>query len=105
MYVNGIAVTQDNSVPPIATAPGMDGMVAHNGFTPARIEEIRNQLLDPFDPAEIKWRVTATSSQQGRNGPVKSGQLVAYADQAAYNNRVNDTFRECGWTRTYDEQL
>ena len=69
MYVNGTAGTQDNSAPPIATAPGMDGMVAHIGFTPARIEEIRNQLLDPFDPAEIKWRVTATSSQQGQKWP------------------------------------
>ena len=25
MYVNGTAGTQDNSAPPIATAPGMDG--------------------------------------------------------------------------------
>jgi hypothetical protein len=38
MYVNGTAGTQDNSTPPIATAPGMDGKVAHIGFTPARIE-------------------------------------------------------------------
>ncbi len=98
MYVNGTASTQDNSAPPIATAPGMDGKVAHIGFTPARIEEIRNQLLDPFDPAEIKWRVTATSSQQGRNGPVKRGQLVAYADQRAYTDRLNDIFGEWGWT-------
>ena len=37
MYVNGTAGTQDNSAPPIATAPGMDGTVAHSGFTPARI--------------------------------------------------------------------
>ena len=37
MYVNGTAGTQDNSAPPIATVPGMDGMVAHNGFTPARL--------------------------------------------------------------------
>ena len=69
MYVNGTAGTQDNSAPPIATVPGMDGMVAHNGFTPARIEEIRNQLLDPFDPAEIKWRVTATSAPFGIGVP------------------------------------
>ena len=105
MYVNGTAGTQDNSTPAIATAPGMDGKVAHIGFTPARIEEIRNQLLDPFDPAEIKWRVTATSSQQGRNGPVKRGQLVAYADQRAYTDRLNDIFGEWGWTRTYSVQV
>jgi hypothetical protein len=83
----------------------MDGKVAHIGFTPARIEEIRNQLLDPFDPAEIKWRVTATASQQGRNGPVKRGQLVAYADQRAYTDRLNDIFGEWGWTRTYSVQV
>jgi hypothetical protein len=105
MYVNGTACTQDNSAPPIATAPGMDDKVAHSGFTPARIEEIRLQLLDPFDPSEIKWRVTATSSQQGRNGPVKRGQLVAYADQRAYTDRLNEVFGEWGWTRTYNVQV
>ncbi|MEQ1887012.1 MAG: Rad52/Rad22 family DNA repair protein [Bryobacteraceae bacterium] len=105
MYVNGAAVSQDNSAPPIATAPGMDGMVAHSGFTPARIEQIRIQLLDPFDPAEIKWRVTATSSQQSKNGPLKRGQLVAYADQRAYTDRLNEIFGEWGWTRTYNVQV
>src|SRR5437899_2388949 len=105
MYVNGTAGTQDNSAPPIATAPGMDGMVAPNGFTLARIEEIRTQLLDPFDPAEIKWRVTATSTQQSRNGPVKRGQLVAYADQRAYTDRLNEIFGEWGWTRNYNVQV
>ena len=29
MYVNGIVGTQDNSAPPIATAPGVDDKVAH----------------------------------------------------------------------------
>lgn len=105
MYVNGTAGTQENSAPPIATAPGMDGTVARNGFTPARIEEIRTQLLDPFDPGEIKWRVTATSSQQSKNGPVKRGQLVAYADQRAYTDRLNEVFGEWGWTRAYNVQV
>ena len=48
---------------------------ASSGFTPARIEEIRIQLLDPFDPAEIKWRVTgdvepARQKWPGETGPV-----------------------------------
>ena len=105
MYVNRTAGTQENSAPPIATEPGRDGTVARNGFTPARIEEIRIQLLDPFDPAEIKWRVTATSNQQSKNGPVKRGQLVAYADQRAYTDRLNEIFGEWGWTRTYNVQV
>lgn len=41
MYVNGAAVPQDNLVPPVAPAPGIDGLVAASGVTPARIEEIR----------------------------------------------------------------
>lgn len=49
--------------------------------------------------------MTATSSQQGKNGPVKRGQLVAYADQRAYTDRLNDIFGEWGWTRTYNVQV
>ena len=105
MYVNGAAVPQDNLAPPVATAPGVDGLVAATGISPARLEEIRRRVLDPFDPTEIKWRVTATSTQNGRNGPVKRGQLVAYADQRAYTDRLNEIFGEWGWTRTYNVQV
>jgi hypothetical protein len=105
MYVNGAAVPQENLAPPVATAPGIDGLVTAAGISSARLEEIRRQLLDPFDPAEIKWRVTATSTQNGRNGTVKRGQLVAYADQRAYTDRLNEIFGEWGWTRTYNVQV
>ena len=105
MYVNGTAGTEPNSTPPIATAPTQNSAVAHGGFTPERIKEIRTQLLEPFDPAEIKWRVTATSTQQSKQGPVKRGQLVAYADQRAYTDRLNVIFGEWGWTRTYTVQV
>ena len=105
MYVNGAVVPQENLAPPVATAPGMDGLVTPTGISSARLEEIRRQLLDPFDPAEIKWRVTATSTQNGRNGTVKRGQLVAYADQRAYTDRLNEIFGEWGWTRTYNVQV
>jgi hypothetical protein len=105
MYVNGAAVPQETLTPPVATASGMNGLVAAPGVSPARLEEIRKQLLDPFDPAEIKWRVTATSTQNGRNGTVKRGQLVAYADQRAYTDRLNEIFGEWGWTRTYNVQV
>lgn len=105
MYVNGAAVPQETLTPPVATASGLNGLVAVPGVSPARLEEIRKQLLDPFDPAEIKWRVTATSTQNGRNGTVKRGQLVAYADQRAYTDRLNEIFGEWGWTRTYNVQV
>jgi hypothetical protein len=69
------------------------------------MQHVREQMAEPFDPGEIKWRVTATSTQQTRNGTVKRGQLVAYADQRAYTDRLNDVFGEWGWTRTYVVQV
>jgi hypothetical protein len=70
-----------------------------------QLQKIREMLSEPFDAGEIKWRVTATSTQQGKHGPQKRGQLVAYADQRAYTDRLNDVFGEWGWTRSYDVQV
>ena len=36
---------------------------------------------------------------------MKRGQLVAYADQRAYTDRLNEIFGEWGWTRTYNVQV
>ena len=54
------------------------------------------QLAEPFDPSEIKWRVTHTT-QDGRRGAV-----IAFADPRAYTDRLNQIFTPTGWTRTYD---
>ena len=61
-------------------------------MSPERLQKIRELLNEPFDPGEIKWRVTATSTHQGKHGPQKRGQLVAYADQRAYTDRLNEVF-------------
>ncbi len=53
-------------------------------------------LAEPFDPSEIKWRVTHTT-QDGRRGAV-----VAFADPRAYTDRLNHVFTPTGWTRTYN---
>ena len=53
-------------------------------------------LAEPFDPSEIKWRVTHTT-QDGRRGAV-----IAYADPRAYTDRLNQILTPTGWTRTYD---
>jgi hypothetical protein len=74
-------------------------------MSPERLERIRERLSEPFDPSEIKWRVTATSTHQTNNSPQKRGQLVAYADQRAYTDRLNEVFGEWGWTRSYDVQV
>jgi hypothetical protein len=45
--------------------------------SPERLQKIRELLSEPFDTAEIKWRDTATSTNQGKHGQQKRGQLVA----------------------------
>jgi len=70
-----------------------------------RFQEIKQRLIEPFDPEEIKWRVTATSTIQTKHGPQRRGQLIAYADQRAYTDRLNSVFGEWGWTRDYDVQV
>jgi hypothetical protein len=70
-----------------------------------RFQEIKQRLIEPFDPEEIKWRVTATSTIQSKHGPQKRGQLIAYADQRAYTDRLNSVFGEWGWTRDYAVQV
>lgn len=65
-------------------------------FTPERIQELLAALGEPFDPEVVEWRVTNTSG--------KRGQVVAYADQRAYTDRLNDLFTPLGWTRKYAVQ-
>jgi hypothetical protein len=104
VHVNGGAT--DDSLPPPAVRAQAENANGHAvEVTPERLQEIKDRLGEPFDPAEIKWRVTATSTQQTRHGPQKRGQLVAYADQRAYTDRLNEVFGEWGWTRSYEVQV
>ena len=102
-YLNG-ATTHETAASPTVVVPNSD-QIQDSRLNPERIQHIREQLAEPFDPREIRWRVTATSTQQGRRGPQKRGQLVAYADQRAYTDRLNEVFGEWGWTRSYDVQV
>ena len=61
-------------------------------FTPA----LCAALEVPFDPRVIDWRVTNTS----KNGKPR-GQVIPYADQRAYIDRLNQLFTPAGWTRKY----
>jgi hypothetical protein len=51
----------------------------------------------PFDPSQIEWRVMNTTKNRQ---PVR-GQVVPYADQRAYTDRLNALFTPAGWTRKY----
>jgi len=44
----------------------------------------------------IEWRVTNTS----KSGSPR-GQVMPYADQRAYTDRLNALFTPAGWTRKY----
>src|SRR5579864_5615005 len=66
-------------------------------FSLVEIKEFIAALEVPFDPAVIEWRVTNTSKGDGR----LRGQVIPYADQRAYTDRLNTLFSPAGWTRKY----
>jgi hypothetical protein len=68
-------------------------------YTDEQVRQFVIALEDPFDPSEIKWRVTNTTSDRRR------GQVIAYADPRAYTDRLNALFTVRGWTREYTVQV
>src|ERR1039457_221359 len=99
-------MTNGSSSPPPAVAMNgqSPGASAATAITPERVQELVAALEDPFDPSEIKWRVTNTCKVGGPKGPRDRGQMLAYADPRAYTDRLNDLFTPLGWTRDYNVQ-
>jgi hypothetical protein len=71
-------------------------MATAKAKTTTALDALFTQLAEPFDPDEIKWRVTHTT-QDGRRGAV-----IPFASPRAYTDRLNQIFSPNGWTRTYD---
>jgi hypothetical protein len=65
-------------------------------FSPERVRELVALLEVPFDPSQIEWRVMNTT----KGHPLR-GQVVPYADQRAYTDRLNALITPAGWTRRY----
>ena len=65
-------------------------------FSQQEIKDFCAALEVPFAPRVIDWRVTNTS----KNGKLR-GQVIPYADQRAYTDRLNQLFTPAGWTRKY----
>ena len=65
-------------------------------LTATKIRELIADLEVPFHPAVIEWRVTNTTK-----GGSPRGQVMPYADQRAYTDRLNALFTPAGWTRRY----
>ena len=57
-YVNGHG--QESSLSEGIAAVAVSGSRSVQ-MSPERLNKIREMLNEPFDPGEIKWRVTATS--------------------------------------------
>lgn len=71
-----------------------------NKYSPEQVNALLAALAEPFDPELVEWRVTNTApSKHGYRG-----QVVAYADQRAYTDRLNALFTPLGWTRDYGVQ-
>jgi hypothetical protein len=81
------------SVPPAAAS--VAPMVPQ--FSPERVKELVAALEVPFDSSQIEWRVMNTTKGQQ---PAR-GQVVPYADQRAYTDRLNALLTPAGWTRQY----
>ena len=64
-------------------------------LTDDRIRQIIGDLEAPFDPSVIEWRVTNTAKDKRR------GQVIPYANQRAYTDRLNALVTPAGWTRKY----
>jgi hypothetical protein len=81
--------------PPVpATVPIVSQVVPH--FSPEKINELIAALEVPFDSWQIEWRVMNTT----KSGRLR-GQVIPYADQRAYTDRLNALLSPAGWTRKY----
>ena len=66
------------------------------GFSSEQINQLTASLDLPFDPRVIEWRVINTAK-----GGKPRGQVIPYADQRAYTDRLNALFTPAGWTRKF----
>lgn len=92
--VNGHA--QKDHVPISGPPPAMLAAGVFQ-FPVERVKELVAALEVPFDQSQIDWRVMNTTKGQQ---PAR-GQVVPYADQRAYTDRLNALFTPAGWTRKY----
>jgi hypothetical protein len=65
-------------------------------LTATKIKELIANLEVPFHPSVIEWRITNTTK-----GGSPRGQVMPYADQRAYTDRLNTLVTPAGWTRRY----
>src|SRR3954454_15325665 len=80
-----------------APLPAVSVTATGNRLIPEQIKELVAELEVPFDPFIIEWRITHTTKANGK----LRGQVIPYADQRAYTDRLNALVSPAGWTRKY----
>jgi hypothetical protein len=88
---------QDTGASTFAALPSTSPIATPAQFSLEKVKEVVAALEVPFDPAQIEWRVMNTAKGQQ---PAR-GQVVPYADQRAYTDRLNALVTPAGWTRKY----
>jgi len=66
-----------------------------SSFNIDKVRAFVAELEIPFSSSLIEWRVVKVSEDRSR------GQVIPYADQRAYTDRLNELFTPAGWTRKY----
>lgn len=94
-HANGDVTAFANGAEAGASAIMVRSSDGSNRFSHEEIRWYTAELEVPFDPRVIEWRVTNTSHDKSR------GQVIPYADQRAYTDRLNALFTPAGWTRKY----
>lgn len=94
--VNGSGTTRLDTKEAVLPA-ALLGTSTSSQFTPEQIKQFVDLLEVPFEACVIEWRVTNTSK---RDGSLR-GQVIPYANQRAYTDRLNALFTPAGWTRKY----
>jgi hypothetical protein len=96
-HANRPATSHTGSAGEPAPAAVMLGAPSGTELTPQKVKDLVAELEVPFDPSVIEWRITNTTKGNGK----PRGQVIPYADQRAYTDRLNALFSPAGWTRKY----
>ena len=95
-HANDAANSPTNAVQQIAPPASDISIPTALASNAGKIKELIANLEVPFHPSVIEWRVTNTSK-----GGSPRGQVMPYADQRAYTDRLNALLTPAGWTRRY----
>ena len=96
-HANRSANSHTGSAGEPAPAAVMFGAPSGTELTTQKVKDLVAELEVPFDPSVIEWRITNTTKGSGK----PRGQVIPYADQRGYTDRLNALFTPAGWTRKY----